>query len=76
MQMDFRVKRDASGKLERYKARIVGRGFNQLEGVDYGETFSPIVKHTTIQIILSPAYSHGWHIKQLDIKKCIFTWQL
>lgn len=59
MQMDFCVKRDASGKLERYKARIFGRGFNQLEGVDYGETLSPIVKHITIQIILSLAHSHG-----------------
>jgi hypothetical protein len=64
----FRQKLNPDGSLARYKARWVVRGFTQQAGVDYGETFSPVVKPATIRVVLSLALSHGWEINQLDVK--------
>jgi hypothetical protein len=64
----FRHKHNSDGTLARYKARWVVRGFNQEHGVDYDETFSPVVKPATIRTVLSLATSSSWPIHQLDVK--------
>jgi hypothetical protein len=64
----FRLKYNSDGSLSRYKARWVVRGFSQEHGIDYDETFSPIVKPSTIRIVLSLAVSFHWPIHQLDVK--------
>lgn len=64
----FRHKYNADGSLSHHKARWVVRGFSQQPGVDFNETFSPVVKPTTIRIVLSLAISQSWPIHQLDVK--------
>ncbi|CAA7050341.1 unnamed protein product [Microthlaspi erraticum] len=58
---------DEFNALNRYKARFVARGFTQQQGIDYAETFSPVVKSDTIRVVLQLAVSNAWPIKQLDV---------
>ena len=51
----FRIKRNVDGSLARHKARLVAKGFHQQQGLDYGDTFSPMIKPITIRTVLSLA---------------------
>eukprot|EP00253_Pinus_taeda_P021226 PITA_21226 len=63
----YKVKH-ADGSIEKFKARFVARGFSQVEGVDYEETFAPVARYTSIRSIISIAAEMGWKIHQMDVK--------
>lgn len=64
----YKVKHAADGSIEKFKARFVARGFSQVEGVDYEETFAPVARYTSIRSIISIAAEMGWKIHQMDVK--------
>jgi hypothetical protein len=72
----FKHKFHSDGSLARYKARWVVRGFSQQHGVDFDETFSPVVKPATIRIVLSITVSRSWPIHQLDVKNAFLNGNL
>lgn len=63
----FKVKRNADGTVERYKARGVARGFSQQEGIDYEETFAPVAKFTSFRLLFAMAAAEGLPVSQVDI---------
>jgi hypothetical protein len=63
----FRKKTDAQGNVVQHKARLVARGFTQVPGQDFGETFAPVGKFTTGRVLLGLAAVHGWHVHQMDV---------
>lgn len=64
----YKTKFHSDGSVERHKARLVAQGFNQQAGIDFSETFSPVIKPTTVRVVLTLAVSFGWVIPQLDVK--------
>ena len=63
----FKIKLRSDGSVDRYKARLVANGFHQQDRLDFTETFSPVVKHTTIRTVIALAIHHRWPIRQLDV---------
>jgi len=63
----YKIKRDAERKIARYKARWVARGFSQREGIDYDEIFAPVVRYSSIRLLLSIANQHNLDVAGLDI---------
>ena len=63
----FKTKQDCNGKVERYKARLVAKGYSQKHGVDYDETFSPVVRYSSIRALLAFAVKNRMLIHQMDV---------
>ncbi|KAA0045445.1 putative mitochondrial protein [Cucumis melo var. makuwa] len=64
----FRIKYNLNGTIARHKARQVPKGYHQVQGFDFDETFSHVVKKPTIRIILAFAAQYNWSLTQLDVK--------
>jgi hypothetical protein len=64
----FKAKNNAKGEIERYKARLVVKGYSQRPGIDYGEVFAPIARLETIRMVISLAAQNKWKIYQMDVK--------
>ncbi|KAL6315072.1 hypothetical protein AAG906_030925 [Vitis piasezkii] len=62
----FKTKFNSDGSIFRHKARLVVKGFAQVAGVDYGDTFAPIARHDTIRLLLALAGQMGWKVYHLD----------
>lgn len=75
-QWVFKTKCGPNSKILHYKARLIAKGFTQVEGVDYNETFTPIVKFTSIQMLLALAAQLNLEIHQLDIKTAFLNGKL
>jgi histone deacetylase 1/2 len=69
----FRHKFHSDGSLARRKARWVLRGFSQCPGIDYDETFSPVIKPSTIRLVLHITVSSSWPICQLNVKNAFLN---
>ena len=63
----YRIKYNSDGSIERFKARLVILGNNQVEGVDYNETFVPVAKMVTVHTFLAVAVARKWELYQMDV---------
>ena len=72
----FKTKRDSHGNLERYKARLVSKGFTQKDGVNYKETFSPVSKKDSFRIIMALVAHYDLELHQMDVKTAFLNGNL
>lgn len=63
----YKIKRNEQGNPIKYKARLVAKGFKQVAGVDYDETFSPVVRHSSLRMLLALAAEMNLDIHHLDV---------
>ncbi|KAE8680428.1 putative Double Clp-N motif-containing P-loop nucleoside triphosphate hydrolases superfamily protein [Hibiscus syriacus] len=64
----FKIKRNGDDQVERYRARLVVKGYAQKEGIDFNEIFSPVVRLTTVRVVLAMCATLNLHLEQLDVK--------
>jgi hypothetical protein len=72
----FRLKKNANGEIQTYRARLVAQGFTQVEGVDYFDTYSPVAKLASICTILALAARLDWEIHQVDVRSAYLYGEL
>ena len=64
----FKVKQVSYGSVEKHKARFVARGFSQVEGIDYDETYALVARYSSIRSMLPLSVQMGWKIHQMDMR--------
>lgn len=72
----FKRKLNTDGSIDRYKARLVVKGFQQRHGIDFNETFSPVVRWDTVRSVLSVASNEKLKISQFDVKTAFLYGEL
>lgn len=70
------VKLKADGTPDKLKSRLVARGYEQEEGVDFVDTYSPVVRTSTIRVVLNVAVSKNWIVRQFDVKNAFLHGEL
>ena len=74
--MGFSVKTASDDSIERYKARLVAQGFSQKYGLDYDETFSPVVRPESIRTVIALAVKKGLKLHQMDVTTAFLNGEL
>ena len=72
----FKRKLKADGSIDKYKDRLVANGYRQKEGLDYFDTYSPVTRIISIQILIAIAVLHNLDIHQMDVKTAFLNGEL
>ena len=72
----FRVKKDSKGRILRYKARLVVKGYAQKEGIDYSEVFSLVARMESIRILIAIAAQEEWELHHVDVKTAFLNGEI
>nr|GEW22933.1 zinc finger, CCHC-type [Tanacetum cinerariifolium] len=76
LKLVYKTKRDAEGKIIKYKAKLVAKGYVQEQGTDFDEVFTPVARIETVRLILALAAYHGWQVHHLDVKSAFLHGEL
>jgi hypothetical protein len=69
----LRIKKNAAGEIEKHKARLVARGFTQIHGIDYYETYAPVAWLASFRLLLAMANRNGWPADSFNFDSAYFN---
>nr|GEZ51439.1 Gag-Pol polyprotein [Tanacetum cinerariifolium] len=68
----YKIKKNGDDLVEMYRAILVVKLYAQKEGIDFNNKFSPVVRMTTIRVVLAMCATYDLHLEKLDVKMCFF----
>nr|GEW10070.1 Gag-Pol polyprotein [Tanacetum cinerariifolium] len=71
----YKIKRNGDDQVERYRARLVVKGYAHKEGVNFNGIFSLVVRMTTVQVVMAMCATYDLHLEQLNVKIAFFSWK-
>ena len=72
----YKIKTRSDGSVECCKARLVAKGFTQEYGIDYEETFAPVVRISSVRALLAVAVARKWDLFQMDVKNAFLNGEM
>ena len=72
----FKIKRNAASEIEKYKARLVTKGYSQVQGIDYDDTYAPVAQLSSLRTILAIATCNDWDIDVFDFHSAFLNGKL
>jgi hypothetical protein len=72
----YKLKFKSDGSIDKYKVRLVAKGYSQTQGIDYDETFAPIGKLNTMILLIALATKYHWKLHKLDVKSLFLNGEL
>ena len=72
----YKIKTRSNGSIERYKTRLVAKGFTQEYGIDYEETFTLVARISSVCALLAVVAASKWDLFQIDVKNAFFNGDL
>lgn len=72
----FKVKYKANNEVDKFRARIVAKGFNQVKGVDYTDSYSPVIRQQTVRMLYSIVVNKNWSLHHMDVKTAFLNGDL
>ena len=72
----FHVKYNSDGTIQWKNARLVAKGFQQYAGVEFTDTFSPMIKASTIRVVITPTVTYNWKIRQIDFNNAFLNGEI
>ena len=70
------MKYNVDGSVNKYKTKVVAKGYAQTHGIDYDETFAPVAKMMMVHAFLTVTTETGWHLHQMDVKNAFLQDEL
>jgi Reverse transcriptase (RNA-dependent DNA polymerase) len=64
----YKIKYNGNGIIERYKTRLVAKGYTQTHGINFQETFAHVAKMNIVRILLSIEVNQGWNLYQMNVR--------
>ena len=73
---NFKIKTDKDGQPKRRKARFFAKGYRQIKGIDFQESFAPVVRYDSLRVVIATAASQNLELIQLDVKTAFLNGEI